>query len=420
MISVLINAYACSPDMGSEQGMSWNWIKNLSNYCKVHVITEGEYKNKIEEAVNNLPQRDNIIFYYNEVPDKVRKICWNQGDWRFYYYYNVWQKKTYHIALDIIKKNPIDIIHQLNMIGFREPGYLWKIKNISFIWGPIGGMENIPKAYIKGENIKQKLIVYLKSFINSYQSRYSPRVNKAINRADALIAAVKGVKDKIEQYHDKQITLINETGCYVHESLVVEDKSNKSSFDIIWVGKFDFRKQLGMALKTIGKIKNRVGLKFHIVGSGSKIDISFYKKMADDLGIYELCEWYGLIPNEKVQQLMRQSDLLFFTSIMEGTPHVVLEAIGNNLPVLCLNTCGQAASVNNTIGIKIEVTSLKQSIHDFANTLDYLQGHKEELYKMSEACKQRQKELSWDSKAKEMIEIYYSVLNKKKLKATFN
>lgn len=410
MISVLLNAYACSPHMGSEQGMSWNWIKNLANYCKVFVVTEGEYQDKIEAAVRELPQKENIVFYYNPVSEKVRKICWNQGDWRFYYYYNVWQKKTYQIALEIISKEKIDIVHQLNMIGFREPGYLWQIKNIPFVWGPIGGMENIPKGYLEGENLKQKLIVYLKSFINNYQTRYSRRVRKAINRADGLIAAVKGVKDKIEKYHNKQIALINETGCYVREDLQVLDKSLKASFDIIWVGKFDFRKQLGMALKTIEKLKDKAGLKFHIVGGGSETDILFYKKMANDLGISEVCEWHGLVANDKVQQLMRESDLLFFTSIMEGTPHVVLEAIGNNLPVVCLNTCGQAASVNDSVGMKIEVTSLKESIDDFADKLAYLMEHKAKLYEMSKACLQRQKELSWDSKANEMLEIYNTIL----------
>lgn len=55
-------------------------------------------------------------------------MCWNQGDWRFYKHYHAWQYRTYEIALGIIKIYHIDIVHQLNMIGFREPGYLWKIE----------------------------------------------------------------------------------------------------------------------------------------------------------------------------------------------------------------------------------------------------------------------------------------------------
>ena len=50
MISVLVNAYACSPHWGSEPGMGWNWILALSKYCELYIITEGEWRDKIELA----------------------------------------------------------------------------------------------------------------------------------------------------------------------------------------------------------------------------------------------------------------------------------------------------------------------------------------------------------------------------------
>lgn len=62
MISVLVNAYACSPHWGSEPGMGWNWILALSKYCELYIITEGEWRDKIEEALSSLPQR--ILFTF--------------------------------------------------------------------------------------------------------------------------------------------------------------------------------------------------------------------------------------------------------------------------------------------------------------------------------------------------------------------
>lgn len=44
--------------------------------------------------------------------------------------------------------------------------------------------------------------------------------------------------------------LLNETGCYVQEHPLI-DKSQKETFDVLWVGKLDFRKQLGIALQSI-------------------------------------------------------------------------------------------------------------------------------------------------------------------------
>ncbi len=49
---------------------------------------------------------------------------------------------------------------------------------------------------------------------------------------------------------------------------------------------------------------------------------------------------------------MQKSDVFLFTSVAEGL-HVVLEAIGNNLPVVCFDTCGQGDAVNDKVGKKI-------------------------------------------------------------------
>ena len=142
-MNILINAYACAPNWGSEQGMAWHWITELAKMHNLYVITEGEWKKEIEEAVALLDVKDNIHFYYNPVSDKIRSMCWNQGDWRFYWYYRKWQKKTLTIARQICSEHRIDIIHQLNMIGFREPGYLWNIYDTHYIWGPVGGLSLI-------------------------------------------------------------------------------------------------------------------------------------------------------------------------------------------------------------------------------------------------------------------------------------
>lgn len=204
MINVLVNAYAVNPYWGSEQGMGWNWVVNIARYCNVYVITEGEFRDNIEEAMMSLSQKDHLHFYYNPLPTKVRKMCWNQGDWRFYWYYRNWQKQTLKIAKQIIKNNRIDILHQLNMIGFREPGYLWKIKEVPFVWGPIGGMELMPMEYLLGVPMKQRLFNYLKNIINQYQYLYSSRVHAAIQKADILISAVKSVSDILSNHYQKK------------------------------------------------------------------------------------------------------------------------------------------------------------------------------------------------------------------------
>lgn len=407
MLSILINAYACSPNMGSEPGMAWNWCVNLAKYCELHIITEGEFRNNIEAILPALPQGKNMHFYYNPVSEEIRRMCWNQGDWRFYKYYREWQWKTYLMAKDICQQTHIDILHQLNMIGFREPGYLWKIKNIPFVWGPVDAKESFPIAYLDGASIKTKLFMWLKNTITKFQLKYSTRVHQAARRAAYVVSASSNSQLSFKKYFNIDSPLINETGCYIQEHSI-KDKSNKELFDVLWVGKLDFRKQLGLAIRSIAETNNR-NIKLHVVGGG---DNSYYLELAKRLKIENQCVWHGAVSHDEVQKIMQNSDVFFFTSVAEGTPHVVLEAIANNLPVVCFNTCGQGDSVNSSVGVKIELSNPKTSIKEFSRILNKLESNRGSLHNMAQNCRARQEELSWDKKIQNMIELYNKALNK--------
>lgn len=414
MLKILINAYACSPDMGSEPGMAWNWVSNLANFCELYIITEGEFQDKIEEVVPTLKQGKNMHFYYNPVAEKVRKMCWNQGDWRFYKYYKEWQWKTYLIAKDICLKQHIDVLHQLNMIGFREPGYLWKLSqenSVPFVWGPIGGLKQFPVAYLKRAGLKMQLFNCLKNILNVWQLKHDRRVNDAFVTAKLLVSSIPDSYRAIKKYKGLESIVIPETGCFEADDVSLE-RFDSSKFHVMWVGKFDFRKQLPLALKTIS-ISGNPEIVLDVYGTGSDDQISYAKGLADELGISNNVVWHGNQSNAVVMDAMRNAPLFFFTSVSEDTSTVVLEAVSNRLPVLCFNACGMAAVIDEKVGRKIPLTNPEQSAKDFAKILNELEGDRDELKRMSENCKQRQKELSWEEKAKTMVKWYEKVVSEK-------
>lgn len=408
MLSILINAYACSPNMGSEPGMAWNWCVNLAKHCELHIITEGEFRDNIEKVLPTLPQGKNMHFYYNPVSDEIRKMCWNQGDWRFYKYYKEWQWKTYKIAEEICNHTHIDILHQLNMIGFREPGYLWRIKGIPFVWGPIGGLKQFPTNYLEGCSLKMKIFNHLKNFINICQIKFDVRVNQAFTRADLLISSIPDSYKAIKKYKRLNSIIIPETGCFDFKESEERDFYNEK-LHILWVGKFDFRKQLSLAIKAIKETQNP-NLHLDIYGTGNETQIKEYKEVTQTLQIENQITWHGSQPNTKVLEAMRKSHVFLFTSISEDTSTVVLEAVSNQLPVVCFNTCGMGYVINDKVGIKIELSNPKQSIQEFAQVLNRLESNRNLLKEMSENCKQRQIELSWDNKARQMVELYKAML----------
>ncbi len=412
MLKVLINAYACSPGMGSEPGMAWNWVSNLAKFCELYIITEGEFREKIESVVPTLEQGRNLHFYYNPVSDKVRKMCWNQGDWRFYKYYRQWQWKTYLMAKDICSKEKIDVLHQLNMIGFREPGYLWKLSKesgVPFVWGPVGGMKQFPLAYLQGAGLRMNLFNRLKNFLNVWQLKHDKRVDEAFSTARIIVSSIPESYRAIKKYKGLESVIIPETGCFLSADIPTA-RFDEKDFHVMWVGKFDFRKQLSLALRAVAAADN-THIILDVYGSGTKVQTEEAVKLTKSLGIDNRVVWHGNQSNAVVMEAMRKSQLFLFTSVSEDTSTVVLEAISNRLPVVCFDACGMAAVIDDKVGRKIPLTNPDCSVRDFAKTLNDMEHNRDLLKQMSENCKQRQLELSWEEKARTMVEWYGRIVD---------
>lgn len=406
MRKILISAYAVSPDHGSEPGLGWNWCVRLAKSYELFVITEGEFRDRIEAALPALPQGKNMHFFYNPVSERVRKMCWNQGDWRFYLHYRVWQKKTLAIARKICSEYPIDLIHHLNMIGFREPGYLWKIPGLPYVHGPINCKFEYPLSYWDGASLGELLKIRLKDAISRFQMKHSGRFHRAIHRADAVITASSDSRRLLKRYLGVDSIRINETGC--DDTLTPHSTVDKEWLDVLWVGRLSLYSKLPqLALESVAKAGNP-RIRLHFVGPG---DVCSLRARARTLGIEDSCLWYGAVPHRQVLDMMSKMDVFLLTSVIEGTPHVVLEAMANGLPVVCFDTCGQGDIVNGDSGLKIPLTDPEDSARRFAGILNGLEAHPQTLLILSDGCARRLPDLSWDTLIGRVTDLYTELIS---------
>ncbi|MDE5757426.1 MAG: glycosyltransferase, partial [Allobaculum sp.] len=206
--------------------------------------------------------------------------------------------------------------------------------------------------------------------------------------------------------------VLPETGLNISKEIIHRQNDNQK-IKLLWVGRFIPTKKLDFALKILSKLKDRNNYELHIVGWGNNEKEAHYHQMALDLGIDDLCIWHGKIQNQQVQTLMKESDLLIFTSILEGTPHVVLEAISNNLPVICFDLCGQGVIINDKIGWKIPVPSLSEAVDNMIDTINHIYENQKQIYEKAHNCENRKPELSWNFKISQVLDIYKKLLNTK-------
>lgn len=403
-LKILISSYACDPRMGSEPGMGGNWVLQLAHHHDLWVLTEESFaKPLLEYLEDHHPQIKRAIQVYG-IPR--RRISWGEKLWEppFYYWtYRCWQQQAYEKARELFRQVNFDLVHQLNMIGYREPGYLWMLPT-AFIWGPIGGHAQMPWRFVPSLGLQGAVQCSVRNILNYIQMRTSFRVRRAIRRADALVAATDTDALAIEKIHRRKTELLNEQGTSPCVNERKKLRQDGKMLRVVWCGLFVARKALHIGLDAVHKANREVQLELHIIGDGDRA--RHWKQIAKDRGIDHICHWYGKLPRKEALNVMAECDVMLFTSLQEGTPAVVLEAIQLGLPVICHNSCGFGAVVDNTCGIKISVTDPWRSAEDMANALIKLSTESELIEKLSKGAFQRAHELTWERRTDEMLTFY--------------
>ena len=126
MSKIIISAYACSPYQGSEAAVGWGIITALAKFHELHIIVEEEkFRHEIASYEAFYGKTKNITFYFiKKNRAKLLRKVWPPS---YYWFYRIWQWKAYKLAKKLHQSIQFDIAHQLTMVGYREPGYLWKL-----------------------------------------------------------------------------------------------------------------------------------------------------------------------------------------------------------------------------------------------------------------------------------------------------
>ncbi len=409
LLRVLASAFACGPRWGSEIGMGWNWVRHLSDLCELTVITEAEFRKDIEEELAGGRLASPPQMHYIDIGQAARRRCWNQGDWRFYLDYRRWQKQACELASRLIQSGKFDLLHQLNMTGYREPGYLWQLP-LPLVWGPVGGHAQMPWRFLPGLGLKGSVYHACRNVLNAVQMRVSRRVGRCAKQAGAVVASTLADQQAIKRIHRRPCLLMNEQGsASLHRCNTRKQSDSAGPLRIAWVGKLVSRKALGLAVRSLAAMKCKNAATLEIVGDGP--DGPSCKALARSLGVADACRWHGAISHEAALDVMASCDCLMMTSLQEGTPATLMEAISLHLPIICHDVCGFSSVVDDSCGIKVPPRSPTQSVRAFAAAMDRLAADRDYLSHLSEGSAQAAAEHAWQNKARWMIDVYQQVLD---------
>ncbi len=406
-LRILIVAYACSPYRGSEPGMGWCFVSEISKYHDVTVIVEEEkFKHEIDAYLKDTPTRIQFYFIKKVRHRRLRKL-WPPS---YYWFYQKWHIEAYKLAKKLHHKQSFDLFHQLNMVGFREPGYLWKI-DAPFVWGPVGGFNQFPLQFLGCIGFSGAIHYLGRNFINTLQQRFSSRPKLAAIKADTgLIAATSYTRDRIKHLWNLNSRVLCEVGAINSTSSVYTHRSHNEPLRITWSGLHIHRKALPLLLKALGLINKEIDFKLDVLGEGPLT--SNWKSIAKKNGIDGRCLWHGWLAKEEAIDVLHQSHLFVITSLSDLTSTVTLEALSSGLPIICLDHCGFTDVVTEHCGVKIPLSTPSKVSVDIAAAIIKIESDENLRQQLAIGAIERAKDYSWQSKMDVLNEIYQSVLSR--------
>ncbi|WKL47797.1 glycosyltransferase family 4 protein [Flavobacterium pectinovorum] len=400
---ILASCYAVNPFKGSEDGMGWNFIRQIARFNKVIAVTRENNKEAIEFYMQQNPDfiYNNITFIYFDLPYWMR--FWKKGSRGAMLYYYMWQKGI----VGYIKKKKLifDIVHNVNFHNDWTPSFLWKLKK-PMVWGPVGHHPLIPAVYLKPYSFKYIIKDRLTWLVKKLFWNYSTALQKTISNANHIWCMNTGVVAKLK---------LKGSSYSIFPSVASEDFSEginrkKNNFHVISAGRFVPLKGFDLTVRSFIRflesipLSERANCKLTLVGSGP--ERTLYEKIIAESKIQanvEIIEW---IERKELMKLYEKASVFMFPS-HEGAGMVVAEALSFGLPVICFDNIGPGQYITSECGFVIPKANYTTSVFNLKQALSQLYLSDTLLSEMSAAARKRYLErFTWESRGEHLRTIY--------------
>ncbi len=122
-MKLLISAYACAPNRGSEHGSGWNWTSEVARLgYDATVLVSSAHRAAILAAVQQDPALQQIRWVFPEVAawplQQGKEPAWERT------YNLLWQREALRAARALHGERPFDLVHHLTWAGVRAPTFL--------------------------------------------------------------------------------------------------------------------------------------------------------------------------------------------------------------------------------------------------------------------------------------------------------
>ena len=406
-LNVLLSAYACRPNMGSEPGVGWNMVCEIAKYHNVWVLTRRDNQAFIEAALPPDDSTANLHFVYCDVPGAR---VWKQGLHTVHIHYYLWQIAAYCTARRLHTALKFDVTHHLTYVRYSTPSFL-ALLPIPFIWGPVGGGESAPLSFWQDFDRYGKTYERLRSLFRGLGDR-DPFVSLTARNSALAYATTEETAIQLRQLGAQTVSLRSQVGISRDDLARFESipLNTNTPFRFISIGRLLHWKGFHLGLRAFAQANLAGTAEYWIIGDGREREA--LKALAVELGIASSVKFLGSLSRAEVLDYLAQCHTLVHPSLHESGGFVCLEAMAAGRPVLCLNLGGPAVQVTDKTGVRIVANYPEQVIHELAQAMITVTQNPHLVTAMGDAGRQRATEtFSWVAQGQQISQLYTDLAN---------
>jgi glycosyltransferase involved in cell wall biosynthesis len=355
-MKLLISAYACAPNRGSEHSCGWNWTSEVARLGhEATVLVSPAHRTAILAATQQQRALQRIRWAFPEVApwplQQGKEPGWERT------YNLLWQREALRVARALHREHPFDLVHHLTWAGVRAPTFLGAL-GVPLIIGPIGGGETSPGKLRDRFPLRGRVLEGMRDLSNA-TIEFNPIVRLGLRNAGVIFARTADTKNLLSPPLRAKTYVQMELGV-TQAQIGTTRPIRKMPRKLLYAGRLLYWKGVHIAIEAMSRlVAHMPDAQLTIVGNGP--DEARLKSDIAKRNLSANITFVSWMPQEQFLRLYDTHDVFVFPSLHDSAGWVVLESICRGMPVVCLNLGGPKEIVTPASGIIVDTTGLDTS-----------------------------------------------------------
>ena len=423
-LRVLIVAEHASLKYGGEAALPLHYFRVLRKrgieaWLIVHERTREELQSLFES------DRDRLYF--------ISDTVWHRWLWKCSQFFPkrladftfglvlrlITQVSQRRLAIKIVQKQNIDIIHQPILVSPKEPSTIFEME-VPVVIGPMNGGMKYPPGFGRENSLVSLGVETGRLFANLFNILIPGK-----RKATTILVANQRTKEALPQGITGKIIEIVENGVDLsvwkpnYERSLESGNLTKAPTEstppvkFVFVGRLVSWKAIDLLLRAFKYLADKLPAELEIIGDGeqrSSLEI-LAQKLELNSENQSLVNFTGFLAQSDCAQRLQSADVMVLPSLYECGGAVVLEAMTMGIPVIATKWGGPTDYLDQSCGILIEPKTPHLFVRDLADAMLKLAKSPELRQTMGKAGHQRIIErFDWEVKVDTMLEIYQEAI----------